>query len=490
MSGVVRLDIRSWRRALRATRGGAVAFVAVILCVLMIPIPARSDDATGTPRSEPGQPSPTKPKGSARPTSAGVASAKSPKLSSGTIPGVSRGEVQAITGNPGQVNSVTGTGLLGHILDLDRIPGVFLGGAWVADANYLVTGGVKPHVSSFNSLVLLNMVLDSDKLVGIPGGSLGVQMLQFAGEQTNREAGSFQGFNSLVSNPPLDRLELFELWWRQELFDDKLVLRVGKSLPPADFNNVSRPVPTGEFSQQITSVTGLISGTIGKSPTMFGVEPGFYDTAYGITATYAPVRQFYISYGVYDGSIAIGNRTGLDVAPNFIGHYFNVGEAGYAWVLGEDQKPGEIGAGGWVQTGRVYGGGTSEEGAQGFYMFGSQRMWFQHPGLDPSGVSSFIQFAMTPSKTQPTNEFLGAGLTAFGLVHARPDDSMGAGIAWSWLNRRFGLRSNEFMAQLYYQAPIADGVFLQPALTYIPNPGNSPGIPGAVAFTSRITVLF
>jgi porin len=315
-------------------------------------------------------------------------------------------------------------------------------------------------------------------------------MLQFTGQQTNREAGSFQGFNSLVSNPPLNRLELFQLWWRQELFDDKLIVRVGKSLPPGDFNNVSRPVPTSEFSHQITSVTGLISGTVAKSPTMFGVEPGFYDTAYGITATYAPIKQFYISYGVFDGSIARGIKTGLDVEPHFIGHYINIGEAGYAWVLGEEQKPGAIGAGGWVQTGRLYGGGTSTEGAQGFYMFGSQRIWFQHPGLDPSGISGFLQFALTPSKTQPANEFLGGGLTVFGLVHARPDDSMGAGIAWSWLNRRFWLRSNEFMAQMYYQARIVDGVFLEPAITYTPNPGDSPGIPGSVALTTRITVLF
>jgi porin len=436
----------------------------------MVPRPARSDDAPAELPSKPGQPSPTQPKASA--TASGA-------------------ELQAISGNPGEVNDVTGTGLLGRILGLDKIPGVFLGGVWVGDANYLVTGGVKPHLWSFNSLILVNVILDSDKLVGIPGGTLGAQMLQFTGQPTNSEAGSFQGFNSLVSNPPLNRLELFELWWRQELFDDKLVVRIGKTLPPADFNNVSRPVPTSDDSHLISSVTGLISGTIGKSPTMFGVEPGFYDSAYGITATFAPAKQFYISYGIFDGSIARGIRTGLDVEPHFSGHYLNIGEAGYAWVLGEEQKPGAIGAGGWAQTGRIYGpGGISDEGAQGFYMFGSQRIWFQHPGLDPSGVSGFLQFAMNTSKTQPANEYLAGGLTAFGLVRARPDDSIGAGIAWSWLNRRFGLRSNEFMAQGYYQARIVDGVFFEPALTYTPNPGNSPGISGSVAMTARLTLLF
>ena len=455
-------EFRSGRRSLRFRRGGAVAFLAVIFLVMMAPRPARSDD---TPT--------TQPKGSAIPTTA------------------ASDEVEAISGSIGEVNAVTGNGLLGRILGLNKIPGVYLGGAWVADANYLATGGVKPHLWSFNSLILVNMTLDSDKLVGIPGGSLGAQMLQFTGQQTNREAGSFQGFNSLVSNPPLDRIELYQLWWRQELFDNKLVIRIGKQLPPAGFNNVSRPVPTAEYSSQITAVTGLISGAFAKSPTMFGVEPGFYDSAYGITATFAPVRQFYISYGLFDGSIGKGIRTGLDVEPHFNGHYLSIGEAGYAWVLGAEQKPGTIGTGGWVETGRLYGpAGISDEGAQGFYMFASQRLWFQHPGLDPSGISGFLQFALNTSKTQPANQYFGGGLTAFGLVRARPDDSMGAGIAWSWLNRRFGLRSNEFMAQMYYQARIVNGVFFEPAVTYTPNPGKSPGIPGFVALTARVTLLF
>ena len=46
------------------------------------------------------------------------------------------------------------------------------------------------------------------------------------------------------------------------------------------------------------------------------------------------------------------------------------------------------------------------------------------------------------------------------------------------------------MAQMYYQARIVNGVFFEPAVTYTPNPGKSPGIPGFVALTARITLLF
>jgi porin len=42
----------------------------------------------------------------------------------------------------------------------------------------------------------------------------------------------------LTEPKPLDRTELYELWWRQSFFEDLLVLRVGKTLPTYDFNSV------------------------------------------------------------------------------------------------------------------------------------------------------------------------------------------------------------------------------------------------------------
>ena len=35
--------------------------------------------------------------------------------------------------------------------------------------------------------------------------------------------------------------DIAELWLRESLFDNKLVIRVGKTVPTFDFNNVSRP---------------------------------------------------------------------------------------------------------------------------------------------------------------------------------------------------------------------------------------------------------
>ena len=122
--------------------------------------------------------------------------------------------------------------------------------------------------------------------------------------------------------------------------------------------------------------------------------------------------------------------------------------------------------------------------------FGSQRLWNRHPGLDSSGVSGFFQFGINDSRTLLAHRYFGLGLTGFGLIPGRPADTIGGGLAWSWLNRNFGFRSNETILAAYYQAKIVDGLFLQPVLSYIPNPGATPKHAPAVALTVQTTVLF
>jgi len=60
---------------------------------------------------------------------------------------------------------------------------------------------------------------------------------------------------------------------------------------------------------------------------------------------------------------------------------------------------------------------------------------------------------------EPVKEYLGLGLTGFGLAPHRPGDSIGVGMAWSWLNPNLGDRSSELMFQGYYQTRIAEGVY-------------------------------
>ena len=79
-----------------------------------------------------------------------------------------------------------------------------------------------------------------------------------------------------------------------------------------------------------------------------------------MTITVAPTKSLYLNYGFYDGNLALGRQTGLE-GPHFNGYYFHIGEAGYAYRLGAQRKPGNFGVGVWGQTGKLptYSGGAT-----------------------------------------------------------------------------------------------------------------------------------
>ncbi len=85
-----------------------------------------------------------------------------------------------------------------------------------------------------------------------------MEFLEFNGQKTNEQAGTIQGYNSLPGAPPLNRFEIYKLWFRQELFQKKLFIRIGKTVPSMDFNNVSKPIPMQNEKLFIPAVTGLI----------------------------------------------------------------------------------------------------------------------------------------------------------------------------------------------------------------------------------------
>lgn len=316
----------------------------------------------------------------------------------------------------------------------------------------------------------------------------GISAIQWSEYQW--EAGIVQGYNSLPGHPPLDRSELYQLWIYQRLFDNKVSIRIGKSLPNVDFGNVLEPITLSEKELIIPAVSGLLYTPIFVNPTMLGIIPGYYNSACGVTMSLNPVEWWYFKYGFFDGSLASGIQTGM-TGPHFNGYYLNIWETGFTWCIGRDKMPGKIGAGYWYQTGQLNSpNGISENGASGFYLYGSQRLWYQHPGEDDSGISSFFQFGVNHSKTLSTNQYFGMGFTGFGLVPGRLKDSLGIGMSWAWLNPNLFNRPSELMFQTYYQANLWRSIYLEPAITYIPTPGANSNLGGAWASTIQVMVLF
>jgi len=393
-----------------------------------------------------------------------------------------------ISANPAATEDSAGTGWLGRQLGLPD--GVRLGGVWVSAGNYLMSGGIDPG-ASFNSQLVGDLNIDLDRVAGLAGTTFGVQFLQLNTQASNDDAGSVLGYIGLDGAPPLDRSQLTQIWFRQELFDERLIVRVGKSNPGADFANVIRAVHTSEPGRDIDIVTSLLYGPILPPATLYGVLPGYYDTAYGITTNWAPNEQVYAAYAVFDGNQARGVSTGL-TGPEFNGYYFHIAEAGVNWLLGPESKPGSFSVGGWLQTGELTAtNGVTEDGANGFYAIGSQQIWYRDPEpISNAGISAFFQFGWNNSKTLPVETYVGAGLTFRSLIPKRPEDSFGVGMAWGWLEPNDYDVDSELMFQAYYQAHVSGPVYTESALSYIPTPGLEPNTPAAWAVTQQLIVPF
>jgi len=414
-----------------------------------------------------------------------------------TQPAQSEAATVSISSNPAAVYKNSGNGALQEFiekkLDIKNDHGISFGGLLLGDVNYLFSGGI-PNAKrwTYDSLFLFNVSVDTEKMGAWHDGLFKAEYLKVYSQEINEQAGSVLGYNSIEDISPTCRSELYQLWYRHQFFHEKLIVRIGKSVPTIDFGNVIRSIPI-VLEVPIHSMSGLIYTPIFINPSQFGVLPGYYNSAYGVTLNFVPVKNWYLNYGVFDGNLARGVQTGLKISPTLNGSYFHIAETGAAWILGKNSYPGKMGIGVWHENGLVQNGSLSEHNASGLYLFGSQRLWYLNSKYDIQGISVFYQYGINNSSVLPVNKYVGAGLTVFGLSPLgfsprRADDSMGVGVSLGWLNKRIFSRATELMFQGYYQAMITKGLYLEPALSYLPTPGASRS--AAWAGTFRALLLF
>lgn len=403
-------------------------------------------------------------------------------------------EYGALAGNPAAVNLFNGTGKLGEFLGIKPETGVQLGGLWISNTA-LILGGQNQGDATYNNLAIADLQVDLETFMGVDGASFAATFLQFDGARTNSREGVAVGFDGITESGPLNRSELYQLWWRQKFFDDTLIFRIGKSIPYVDFGNVIKalPIDREHSPPKVPAVTALIFAPIFVNPTMLGVMPGYYNSAWGATATYVP-NDYYASLGFFDGSLARGRQTGIFAGPSFNAYYFSIGEIGKVWG---GNYPGKIAFGGWGQSGNFcealsahqdcQANSTEQSGIQGFYALATNRLLSVDWAGRPGAFVGYLQYGINNAKTLMANQFVGGGVSGFGVIPERDRDSFGFGFGLTYLNtlametqedHRTRLypnhtRTNELVTQMYYQAHLFGDVYLQPVLSYVPRPALS-----------------
>lgn len=365
-------------------------------------------------------------------------------------------------------------GLRGHLKE----QGVSIGMDWVMEGFYNFRGGIERGAVAASTLDLY-LNLDMQKLLGVPGGELYVDLEDHAGRNPSTAlVGDLQVFDKLSTKP---YLQIFELWYQQKLFDGKLRFKIGKVDANTEFSVIDNGL---EFINSSTQV----------SPTLF-LFPTTPDPMPSVNVFFTPNEFYYASFGAYysNRSVGFGNFVGSPQDVQLSDHgAFLIGETGPRWRHAPVfEGGGNLKLGVWGHTGTfTCFNGSRRRGTYGYYAILNQTLW--QPAGEPEdgrGVRAFLVHGRTQESISTIDWHIGGGVAWKGLLAARPNDAMGFSPQYAHISRQAGLpHPYELAMELFYTLQITRWAALMPDLQYIINPGGR--YPNALVGTLRLTVNF
>lgn len=362
-------------------------------------------------------------------------------------------------------------------------------------------GGVKQG-TIYEGLVTGTVDLDLAKLVKWPGATFHVDGYQINGRGlTQNYVGNILVVSSIEALPST---RLHDLWLQQQLFDQKVSLRVGQ---------IGIDDPNEFYNSQYALL--FINSTFGY-PDLLAENlpsggPGYPFAVPGVRLRIAPTGNLTLSAAVFNGNPAppgpgnpqIRNPNGTNFLIG-VGGTLTIAEVVYSF----DQEPttstwlGDVKLGGWYHSAAfpdlhvdTRGGSLADpdsngmpalhQGNYGPYLILDKMLW-QPPNAGTRGIAGFLRIGGAPGDRNLLNLEIDTGLNAKGLLPGRPLDT--AGIALGYV--RIGSAARAFAAdaslftgvtaptpdyeaviEAAYQVNIAPWWSLQPDLQVILHPG-------------------
>ena len=130
---------------------------------------------------------------------------------------------------------------------------------------------------------------------------------------------------------------------------------------------------------------------------------------------------------------------------------------------------------------------------RGAYAAAEGPLWSKedHDALD---VSGFVRVGVASDDVNPIGSYFGAGLVATGPLDDRPADKLGLAVAIANVGDRYRKliedaggrpRARELNVELTYQAPVVDGLVIQPDLQWIDHPNADASVRNALVIGIR-----
>jgi len=429
--------------------------------------------------------------------------------------------------NPPAVDSLHADGLTGDWGGLrttlqDR--GVEIFGGYTVEVWGNTTGGIEQG-AVYTGLLDFGVNLDLEKAIGWEGGSVSTTWLWLSGRDASEDlVGNFLTISNIAG---FNTLRMLELWFQQNLLNDKISLRLGQLTADSEFviSDYAGTFINGTFGWPAFLYTNLPAG-----------GPGYPLGTLGARLALNPVDWFTFQSAVFQGNVynqdvnRHGFRWRLDGESGFL--FLN--EAQVRWNHRDEETglPGQSKAGVWIQTGELADtlSESTNSGNFGWYFILDQ-MLYREPAAEVPGVTGnskdgksvvdspsaesfkapvvpeksdqglgfFGRIAFAKEDRNFLNFYFDTGLTYKGLIPSRDDDIIGIAFAYAQLGNTARNSSidegsvgvgAEMVLEVTYQCQITPWLVIQPDIQYIINPGGTQDFDNAFVIGGRAAITF
>jgi porin len=323
----------------------------------------------------------------------------------------------------------------------------------------------------YEYLFTLNLSVNSMPLLHYPGGTLFASFQSHAGKNPSKDVGSLIDVDVIQAHTLNN---LYDLWYKQVFGQDRIWILAGKSDAYENFTNTAH------------SASFINSGYTANPTILF--FPTYPNPAMSVIGSVTFARDFSLTLGVFDGSLAIGvNTLKHGVFGKFFEHLskhaFLIQELDWIWGNSSYRK-GRLGLGIWEHTAKLrkFNGGM-QRGAWGPYLTLDQVIH----NTDREELGGFLNVGVTSPSVSEVQSYYGIGLTWLGALVSRPSDTIGIGVSLSKLSQEKGAgltQSYEASYEIFYQMNLASWCYMQPDFQYIVHPGGQ-ALSNASFFTFR-----
>lgn len=391
--------------------------------------------------------------------------------------------------------------------------GIYLNGGETGIVAGNVSGGAKQG-AVFDNDFNLEVDLDMNRIAGIEGGAMHI----IIDDRVGGYYGKFSGSNTLTPQDfgPNEVLQFQEFDWDQALFNDHVLLLVGRQSPVFDFNSL--PVACNfVFTNACSNFTSFfVNDSAAIAPA----------STWGARISLHPTLETYLRAGIYEDDPYAYSQAS-DLTNNWgLGHAsgtFVPVELGYKSDFPTDPYPRVYAIGGFYDDSPypdplfngaglplpIYGGtARQDQGRESLYAMFQQMVWRPDLSETRRGLTVFGG-AMFGSNQSEIRQYYQAGLSDQGPLAARPHDSLNFLAMYQVFNQRL-VEDQTMLAnlggfpghtdkgetdfELNYLVQIGAGVSLQPFVEYIIHPDQigfatpNPRLPSSTTLGMQIAI--